>query len=156
MSNYRSIKRKLMVFTGLIMSALMILTCLRLTAQPTVTLYGKVVDQNTQAPLIGVNIVIESTKQGALTDQEGKFVLANVVPGSYNITASYIGYESSTRSNVIIISKGNDDLNFELKESTTELDEVVIQASPFQVKTVTPLSIQALSADEIRTYPGGK
>ena len=155
MSNYRSIKRKLMVFTGLIMSALMILTCLRLTAQPTVTLYGKVVDQNTQAPLIGVNIVIESTKQGALTDQEGKFVLANVVPGSYNITASYIGYESSTRSNVIIISKGNDDLNFELKESTTALEEVVIQASPFQVKTVTPLSIQALSADEIKTYPGG-
>ncbi len=124
-------------------------------AQNTVSVFGRVVDAKTREPLIGVNIILGGTGQGTTTDLEGRYELSGVTPGSYNITASYIGYISNTRSNVIVQTKGNDDINFELVEGGLELEEVVIKANPFQTSIVTPLSLQRLSPDEIKTYPGG-
>ncbi|MEM0994332.1 MAG: TonB-dependent receptor [Bacteroidota bacterium] len=141
--------KRLQIFTlAMLMSILAV-------GQTTVNIYGKIVDANTKEPLIGVNIIVEGTEIGATTDLDGKYELQNIAPESYNITASYIGYQNSTRTNVIITSKGNDDLNFELQEGGLELQEVVVRASPFQTKLTTPLSSQNLSPEEIRTYPGG-
>ena len=121
----------------------------------TVTLYGEVVDARTREPLIGATVQLENTRIGTVTDIDGKYQLANVTPGSYNLTAGYLGYESVTRTNLTIASKGNDDINFALTESATDLGAVTITASPFQTKMSTPLSLQTLSPEEIKTYPGG-
>lgn len=126
-----------------------------LISQTTVSVFGKVQDANTGEPLIGVNIRLEGTERGATTDLDGLYEITGVEPGSYNITASYIGYQTNTRSNVIVQSKGNDDINFELQEGGLDLETVVVTASPFQTKISTPLSLQTLSPEEIKTYPGG-
>ena len=42
-----------------------------------------------------------------------------------------------------------------MEESTNELDEIVVQQSPFRTTLETPLSTQTFSAVEIETYPGG-
>ncbi|MEM6395569.1 MAG: TonB-dependent receptor [Bacteroidota bacterium] len=117
-----------------------------------VDIYGSVVDAKTQEPLIGVSIAIEGTTNGTFTDLDGKFQLS-VEPGSYNITATYVGYETSTRTNLIVTSRGNDALNFELQSGVT-ISEVVVRANPFQVNRLTPVSLQKLSPEEIKTYPG--
>lgn len=126
-----------------------------LVAQTTVSIFGKVLDAKTKEPLIGVNIILESTDKGTTTDLDGRYELREIAPGSYNLTASYLGYQANTRSNIIIQSKGNDDINFELLEGGLNLETVVVKASPFQTKRSTPLSLQTLSPDEIKTYPGG-
>jgi len=128
-------------------------TCVR--AQTTVSLFGKVIDQQTEEPLIGVTIQLGEGQSGTVTDIDGNYELGGVTPGSYNISASYLGYETATRSNVIVTSKGNDAVNFALQESQTELETVVVRANPFQASRSTPLSIQRLSPEEIKTYPGG-
>ena len=115
-----------------------------------VEIFGSVVDAKTKEPLIGVNILVEGTGTGASTDIDGKFSLF-IEPGSWNITASYLGYLPNTRSNVIIQSKGTDDINFELIESGINLGEVVVKANPYQPSLVTPLSLQRLSPEEIKT-----
>ncbi|MEQ8239262.1 MAG: TonB-dependent receptor [Cyclobacteriaceae bacterium] len=119
------------------------------------SLRGTVTDAKTGETLIGVTVLINDTDKGAITDINGQYVIDNIVPSSYTISASYIGYKSETRYNVVIRSGGNPDLNFELIESTTELEGVVVTANPFEKLEETPLSIQKLSAEEVATYPGG-
>ena len=124
-------------------------------SQEKISLYGKVTDSQTQEGLIGATIVIEGTDIATSTDVEGRFELKNISVGTYNISARFFGYQSNTKSNVVVRSKGNDDLSFQLTEDIQELEAITIKASPFQTKTATPLSIQTLSAEEIKTYPGG-
>jgi hypothetical protein len=55
----------------------------------------------------------------------------------------------------VIRSDGNIDINFQLSENTQQLQDVVVVANPFSKTEETPLSIQALSQQEIASYPGG-
>jgi len=124
-------------------------------SQSTGELSGFVKDARTEEPLIGVTIRVEDTDLGSITDINGFYTIPNVPTQSFNITASYVGYQSSTRYNVVVRSGGNPNINFNLKESVDELNEVVVQASPFEKRDETPNSIQRLSQEEIATYPGG-
>ncbi|MDA9774401.1 TonB-dependent receptor [Saprospiraceae bacterium] len=124
------------------------------SAQISVDIYGLVTDAQTTEPLIGATVVIEGTSTGVTTDFDGKFKLT-LEPGSYNIAASYLGYQSLTKSNLVIQSKGNADLNFELSAGGKTLETVEVTASPFARSLQAPLSLQKLSAEELKTYPGG-
>ena len=119
-----------------------------------VDLYGTVTDAQSGETLIGATIIVEGTSTGVTTDFDGKFKLT-VTPGSYNITASYLGYESFTRTNLIVQSKGNMDLNFELAPAGKTIENVEITASPFARSLESPISLQKLSPEELKTYPGG-
>ena len=48
--------------------------------------------------LIGVNILIEGTGSGTVTDINGAFRLENITPGSYTLTFSYVGFRSKQQS----------------------------------------------------------
>ncbi|WPP51557.1 TonB-dependent receptor [Catalinimonas niigatensis] len=142
-----------------VLLALTVLTCFitysHVLAQSAGQISGFVKDAKTEEPLIGVTIKLENSDLGGTTDLNGYYQIQNVPAKTYNVTASYVGYQSSTRYNIVVRSGGNPDLNFSLDETTDELNEVVIQASPFEKLTETPNSIQRLSQEEIATYPGG-
>jgi hypothetical protein len=116
---------------------------------------GTVVDARTQEPLIGATVQLLETVLGASTDIEGKYTVSGIPANTYNIKATYIGYEPEIKYNVVIRSEGNIDLNFRLKESVEELEGVVVTSNPFSRLEETPLSIQSLSQEEIAAYPGG-
>ena len=124
-------------------------------SQTSGSLTGRIFDIQSQLPLEGATLLLEGTSFGSVTDAEGYFKLENIPSQSYNITASYLGYESQTQFNVIVKSIGNIPLLFELSEVSENLDEVVVIQSPFKTKSETPLSTQTFSVVEIETYPGG-
>ena len=124
-------------------------------AQTTGELNGRILDIQSQQPLEGATILLEGTIFGTVTDANGYFKLTNIPTQTYNIVASYLGYETVTQYNTIIKSVGNIPLLFELEQVTEDLQEVVLVRSPFKTKSETPLSTQTFSAVEIETYPGG-
>ncbi|MBQ4801665.1 TonB-dependent receptor [Aquimarina sp. MMG015] len=137
--------------TALILSLLFIN---QIRAQVYGELSGNVVDQ-TGLPVLGASVLIEGTEKGAQTDFDGNYRIENIIPGSYNLTISYIGFQTQTKFNIIVKSKGTPAYNFVLKESAEALDEVVISnINRISRPKETPLSIQTLSAVEIATYPG--
>ncbi|MEO1630118.1 MAG: carboxypeptidase-like regulatory domain-containing protein, partial [Bacteroidota bacterium] len=69
-------------------------------AQETGKLVGIVTD-DTGEPLPGANVVLDGTKHGAATDIDGAFVLLDVPPGTYDVTASFVGFERRTQQVVI-------------------------------------------------------
>jgi hypothetical protein len=129
-----------------------------LCAQKEGNILGKVVDANTQEELIGVSIVIESTDRGTTTGLDGSYRITLPV-GTYNVKASYLGYASQIKYNIVVASGNDQIVNFELKESSQELGEVVVRfdkgKSAVAVDMITPLSVQVLTTEEIRSNPGG-
>ena len=117
-------------------------------------LNGYIYDSKSQLPLLGANILIEGTEKGAISDENGFFQILEIKPQSYNLTVSYVGYQSKKIFNIIVKSKGNQTLEIYLKESTQELDEVILFESPFKKSKETPLSINTFSRVEIESYPG--
>ena len=82
--------------------ALMIVGCIAVcTAQAQYgggTVYGTVVDRDSGRPLAGANVVLEGTVHGAACDIEGRFTIQGLPPGSYTLRASFVGYQSDSRS----------------------------------------------------------
>lgn len=120
-------------------------------------LLGTVKDRLTQEGLIGATIVLEGTDLGVATDAEGNFRLESIPPRSYNVQVSYLGYAPQTRFNIVITSGNATVLNLELDPDGTELEEVVVKENKsIKIASMeTPLSIQNLSAEEIKSNPGG-
>ena len=123
-------------------------------AQVKTTIRGNVVNEK-GAPIFAASIYLNNS-QGTFSEEDGTFHISNIVPGSYNLTASFVGYDSQTKFNIIIKSKGNRSFNFILIESSESLEEVVVSnKNKISRPKETPLSTQSLSAVEIATYPGG-
>lgn len=126
-----------------------------LLAQNQGAISGVVRDKNSQEELIGATVILEGTNLGVQTDATGKFQLKGIPPKSYNIRINYIGYLSKTLFNVVITNGNIQTFTIELEPESKGLNELVIQTRTFGKRTETPLSIQSLSAEEIRSNPGG-
>ncbi len=127
-----------------------------LCAQSTGTLTGTVTDSRSGEPLQGANVGLEGTSLGASTDADGFYEIRNIPVGSYNVVATFVGYETQRRVDIRVRSAGNRDINFELVSSDEELDEVVFTLSePFRAPDESAGSFNRLSPEEIATYPAG-
>lgn len=125
-----------------------------LRAQNTGEIFGRVLDEK-NIPVAGASVLLEDTIKGAQTDIDGRYRITGIEPGSYNLIVSYLGYETQTKYNILVKSKGNPSYDFILKESAETLDVVVISSSDkISRPKETPLSTQSLSANEIANYPG--
>ena len=118
-------------------------------------LSGKILDSKTQLPIEGVNILLEGTQIGSITDNDGYFNIENINPKTYNVIISHIGYQPKTLFNIIVKKFGTPNIQVFIENSANELDEIVLIQSPFKASIETPLSIRSFSAVEIETYPGG-
>src|SRR6187549_1651190 len=84
---------------------------------------GAVVDSETNQPVEFANIVLNNpdTKKpvdGTVCDEKGKFTIAKVAPGKYDVVITFIGYESQTISGIIVGEK-REDLNLGLIKLST-------------------------------------
>lgn len=135
-----------------------ILTTLSSFAQnigPRGTITGTVIDKKTQEPLISVSISLVDTEIGTVSDIDGQFTIDNIPPKTYNIRVKSIDHKELTLYNVVVTSGNAEVLDIELEKNSIELNTAVIRSNPFQKSAETPLSIQTLSAQEIKSNPGG-
>jgi len=77
------------------------------------TMTGSVTDAEDGSPIAGATV--SAGTRTTTTDTTGKYTVANVPPGTYEVTASKSGYESST-STVTVVAGGTATVNFSLTE----------------------------------------
>jgi outer membrane receptor for Fe3+-dicitrate len=84
-----------------------------------------ILDADDKLPLPGAMIQITGEKKYTVSDYNGRFELLNINEGTYKVEVKYIGYESATQE--IKVEQGkNNVIDFALKTSGTELNEVVV------------------------------
>lgn len=116
---------------------------------------GKVVDSQTEEPLIGVNIIINELENvGAASDLDG-FFSVNVPLGSYTLTAKMIGFKPVVKTDIVVNEGSEVQLVIRMSETSIQMDQVEVKADYFDrsIKE-NDLSTVVLSPEEIRRSPG--
>ena len=119
---------------------------------------GTVVDKSSQKPQSNVSIRLEGSTNGIISDSNGVFRITGIEWRTYNITFSSVGYKTQTVYNIIINAGYENTINAELEPDALALSEVVIKSNKRTVRAATletPLSVQRLTSEEIRSNPGG-
>jgi len=106
-------------------------------------------------PVPGVNVGIKSIQKGSATDEEGRFLIKNLPPGTYTIEASAVGYRSVSRE--INIEAGKTlEIQIALKESLTELDRVVVTGTMRETYVKdSPVKVNVVSNRFLDKNPSG-
>ncbi|MFV0566348.1 MAG: TonB-dependent receptor [Flavobacteriaceae bacterium] len=105
-------------------SSIVLLLCLSaVTAFAQVSVTGTINDQS-GVPLGGVNVILQGTSKGTVSDFDGNFSIENVEAGTYTVTASYVGFKTYTKS--ITVADTDITLNFVMDEDAESLDEVIV------------------------------
>jgi len=108
---------------------------------------GTVTDSKTGDALPGVNIVIQGTVTGTITDAGGNYAI-NVPGPSSVLTFSFLGYVSQS------VTVGNQSMvNVSLVEELTALDEVVVVGYGTQAKVNLTGSVGSVRGSEIAKRP---
>ena len=81
---------------------------------------GTVISSEDEAPLPGATVTIKGTRQGTVTDMQGRFSL-DVEKDSPVLVTNFVGMEPREVS-----AEGNRELNIALEPSSSELSEVVV------------------------------
>lgn len=132
-----------------------------LLAQSTQTVRGQVMDQDSKYPVYGANVVVLKSDPilGGATDDQGYFVIENVPLGRIDLRISAVGYNKITISNLLVISGKELNLDFEIEESLSELDAVVLKASEEKVAVnneLATVSARSFNVEETERYAGSR
>jgi hypothetical protein len=117
--------------------------------QTTGKISGKVTD-NAGAGLAGANVIVDGTSMGGATDNDGKYTILNVPAGTFSLTASYIGYRSTTTSNVEVKTNLTTPQDFSMESSAIEGDAVTIVGQKRLVEFSATNSVRSVNAEEIQ------
>ena len=113
---------------------------------------GKVVDEKNQ-PLIGCNIIIKGTSLGAATNLEGEYFIINVPPGSYNISASMIGYGTVIIEGTQVMVDLTAKADFFLNPESIEGEEIIVTAEKPTVRLDQTSMSAVVSSEDIENLP---
>lgn len=121
---------------------------------------GKVTDKQSETILSGATIELVGMPQlNVITDDSGSFVITNVPIGRQSIKISFVGYESTTLSE-LEVSTGKDlILNISLLESFNQLQEVSVvseRSKSKAINTMSAVSTRQFTTEEVNRYAGGR
>lgn len=131
------------------MLAIAMLVASGLWAGTTGKIAGRAYDRETGAALPGANIVISGTTMGASSDPDGLYFIINVPPGTYTLTATFIGYEGIVVQNVRVTVDRTTEQNFAMATTVVVGSEVTIIAERPLVDKDLTASMQVVSGDDM-------
>lgn len=117
---------------NLLVACILIMLATNAIAQNTFSISGVVRDKKDGLP--GASIYLSGYKIATVADNDGKFKLSNLKPGSYDLLVQLVGYLPYSKS--VIISDKSVQVELVLKENVAQLDEVVIRADPNRQKYI--------------------
>jgi outer membrane cobalamin receptor len=112
---------------------------------------GIVADSASGERIPFANISISGTNRGASTNVNGFYLIANVPQGSYDISASAVGFQRAVKT---VSVRGSEPVtvNFNLPQRTVEFSEIVVE-SERNLEKLDAASIHVLGPQELQQIP---
>jgi TonB-linked SusC/RagA family outer membrane protein len=141
------VRRLLLLLAGALWCTAASLTPLD-AQQLTGTITGQVIDSATRQPIAGVNVVVEGTRLGTITRDDGMFTINGVPAGTHTIRARRIGYGSVPI--IVNVSDGSTvSVAFALEKRAAVLDQVVVVGYTTQKKSSITGSVTAVDMGDL-------
>lgn len=122
---------------------LLVIPCLGFSQNDN-TLSGKILSSN--EPAISVNVIIENTNKGTLTDFDGNFRIDNIKESNLVLMISGLGFETK-KLDIHFDGKNSLFVTIDLKESNETLEEVIVEGV---TKTET-IKTQGFAVNTLKT-----
>lgn len=109
---------------------------------------GVVYDARSGKGLPFANVYLEGTKIGTSTDESGFFVLKNVPPGDYQITATMLSYKPQTQK--VKVKDGETvTIDFYLQEEAIQLSELTVVGKRPLIEKELSASVKTIGKNEL-------
>ncbi|MBT3932705.1 MAG: TonB-dependent receptor [Bacteroidetes bacterium] len=131
-------------------------------AQQSVDIKGVVISSESQKAIGGANVILSPSYFGSATNSKGEFKISHVNPGTYKITASYLGYKHFEKT-ITVVSGKDLVVNFSLDKgpiilSPTEIEIKGAATMPHAKMKLTQSMIEEEATrdigDYLRLFPG--
>ncbi len=113
---------------------------------------GTVIDDFGET-LIGVQVFIEGTTRGALTDVDGRYSIVNLDPGTYTVVFSYIGFATVKVEEVEVIVDKTTTVDMTLQEEVIEGQEIIVTAERPIVEKDRTTTTAYISSEQLEALP---
>ncbi|WP_425421841.1 TonB-dependent receptor [Phaeodactylibacter xiamenensis] len=117
---------------------------------------GTVTDDKGE-PLIGVAVLASDPStglsRGTTTDEDGNYQLLSLPRGVYNVTASYLGYQTIEKQNTKLMIGQILRLDFQMQETTVNMDEILVIAQSDAVEMRQTSVATPIATEQIEYLP---
>ena len=110
-----------------------------------IAIKGNVVDADDKNPLSNAEIFVAGLNKGDITDNDGNFILKDIVAGKITLVVSHIGYEPIILK---FVCKKDTTIFIRLKRSVLKIPEVVVSAG-VSTQHDNAISIDVLHVEEV-------
>ncbi|HEX7051785.1 MAG TPA: SusC/RagA family TonB-linked outer membrane protein [Longimicrobiales bacterium] len=131
---------------------LVVASATAVSAQQTGAVTGSVVDRETGQPVTGAQVMVTGTQRGALTDDQGRFLVPEVPVGQATLRVQFIGYATAEQT-VQVTAGGTATVRFELQAQAVQLDELVVTGYGTQRREDLTASVAHVSSEEFIDGP---
>ena len=114
---------------------------------------GRIIDKESGEPLIGANIILQGTSNGAATDIDGYYHILNVRPGYYDLKVNMIGYAEKSVTNIRVEIDLTSVINVSMTIEALSTETIIVQADQKLVRTDVASSQKSISSDQISEMP---
>jgi outer membrane receptor for ferrienterochelin and colicin len=130
-----------------------LLAPLRTDASNVGKIAGRILEKGTNEGVVGANVMIMETQQGASADVDGNYVILNVVPGAYTVRIGAVGYQEQKFTGVVVQADVTTTLNTTLATEAIGLEEVTIVYEKPAVQLDVVSKSTRISSDELAVRP---
>lgn len=99
-----------------------------------------------------VNVSLKGTVKGAISNQQGEFVIEKVKAGNYTLQTSFVGFVAQSK-NITLAAGQTLEVNFELAEDSQKLEEVMVTGERADKYVVGKPSESLRIKDDLREVP---
>jgi hypothetical protein len=133
---------------------LIVLISVNLFAQDKGVINGTLSDKETQKPVADAIVEVIELGRKCASSTEGKFVFENVPYGTYQVKVTSLGYESITKTDVVVLSARPTQMVIDMMPLSYQTDVIDVEARYFQKVSGESTSSFNLDFEEVRRAPG--
>ncbi len=114
---------------------------------------GVIKDAKTGEPVSGVSIIMMGSDFGAATNLDGEYIILNVTPGKYSVSASAVGYIRIIKQDVMVYADLTTNISFNLDPTIIQGQEVIVKAERKVIRPDVTASTRIATGDELYNLP---
>ncbi|MFC1502580.1 TonB-dependent receptor domain-containing protein [bacterium] len=124
---------------------------LSLYAQSRGSIQGRVLNRETGKSLEGTNVMLAGTVLGTSTDPSGTFTIRRILPGSYTLHISMMGFRTETVKNIMVQPGETTDIVIRMDETVVVSDPLIVTAGKHtQILSTSPQAVTVIPLTRLR------